>query len=538
VPKSMILRSVCCLILFAASSLSQNTKVATDKQALGAIKNISDPQQKLDALRQFLVQYPKSSRTGAAQSLILETLVKAFPSRTSEIHQQVNIALNQAQGDFRMYDYDEVAGILADDHAELPLARKISEKSLKMLREKTFTTTIKKRYLEAKMKPPEQAELEKDYRQAQSLLQSTLARINVKEGNVAAGQTLLKAAYSANPDNSAAAAALGMLDDKAGKSDEALTYLTRARLTGKLEADQQKRLEELYAQQHAGSMSGFENYLDDRYASIFPLPFEAGRYEAAGKGNGRTVLEELFTGAGCAPCAGADIAMDAELARYDRKEVAVLEFDQHIPEPDPLSNPDSVERFNYYDGTGTPTLAIDGTNQIVGSNRVGAKDRFNEINKRVEQALATPPEAQIHLIAWRKGNDIEVKASATDVKSASKDLKLQIALVENRVRYSGENSIRFHPMVVRSLARDDDGFAVDAGAGCVVQYTFDTQKISEMLKTYLDKYEKVNDRFGPITFIQKMYSIHPAAVSVVAFVQDAKTRHVLQAAYAQVMDKP
>ena len=349
---------------------------------------------------------------------------------------------------------------------------------------------------------------------------------------------MLEAAYHSNPDDSAAAAALGMLADKAGKSDEALAYLTRARLTGKLEDAQQKRMEDLYEQKHGGSMSGFEDYLDNRYAALFPSPFDPGTFKAAQNSTGRTVLEELFTGAGCDPCAGADLAVDGDLERYNREEVAVLAFDQHIPEPDPLANSDSVKRFSYYDGKGTPTLAIDGQTQIVGSNRDGAKERFVEINSQIEKALQTPPEAQIQLTAWRQGDDIEVEASATSVKSESKDLKLQIALVEDRLRYSGENGIRFHPMVVRSLARDGDGFAVEPGTGCAVQYTFDTHKISDGLKSYLDGYEKSNERFGPITFIKKMDSINPAGLSVVAFVQDAKTRNVLQAAYAPVVEKP
>ena len=117
-------------------------------------------------------------------------------------------------------------------------------------------------------------------------------------------------------------------------------------------------------------------------------------------------------------------------------------------------------------------------------------------------------------------------------------MKLQIALVENRLRYSGENGIRFHPMVVRNMAHSGDGFAVEPGTGWTVQYAFDLPAISAGLKTYLDAYEKSNDRFGPITFIQEMDKINPADLSVVAFLQDTKTKHILQAAYTPVSEKP
>ena len=328
-----------------------------------------------------------------------------------------------------------------------------------------------------------------------------------------------------------------MLAARAGNDDLALTYLTRARLTGKLDDSQQKQLETLYAEKHGSSNEDLETYLDERYATLFRAPFAPAKYTPTGKPSDRTVLAELFTGSGCDPCAGADLAIDAELERYSRKELAVLELDQHIPEPDPLANPDSVKRFNFYHAGGTPTLAIDGTTKMVGANRNGAKNRFDEIDKQVQTALQSPAEAAIRLAAWRAGDRVEVHTSVTSINSASKALKLQIALIEDRLRYSGENGIRFHHMVVRSIAANAEGFAIEPGKDCDTAYTFDIPKISDGLKAYLDGYEKANDRFGPITFIRKMYAINPSDLSVVAFVQDETTKHILQASYAVVTDK-
>ena len=116
-------------------------------------------------------------------------------------------------------------------------------------------------------------------------------------------------------------------------------------------------------------------------------------------------------------------------------------------------------------------------------------------------------------------------------------MKLQIALVEDRLRYSGENGIRFHHMVVRNIAANAEGFAMEPGKDSDIPYTFDIPKIPDGLKTYLDGYEKANDRFGHITFIRKMYAINQSNLSVVAFVQDETTKHILQAAYAPVADE-
>jgi tetratricopeptide (TPR) repeat protein len=523
------------LLAVSLPGLPQEKKApAADMQAFRDARRISDPQAKIDALRGFVALYPKSSLASTARSLLLETLVKYFPARTNDIERQVNAVLKHAQGELRMYGYDDVASTLADGNVLLPRAERISQKSLKVLREKTYSAGMRKVYIEAKMKPPGDADLHRKFLTARSGFEATLGRIYVKQGKVTEGQPLLKSAYTDDPDDSVATAELGSLAAKDGKSDEALTYLTRARLTGKLDDSQQKLLERLYATKQGGSIGGFEDYLDEHYKALFPDPFKVVKYQAEGNASNRTVLEELFTGSGCDPCAGADLAIDAELERYSRKELVLLAFDQHIPEPDPLANPDSVKRFNFYQGTGTPTLALDGTTKIIGADRNGAKERFEEINTLVEKDLQSPAEVLITLTASRSSGLVVVHAAAARIKSASKDLALQIALVEDELRYSGENGIRFHPMVVRSVARGGEGFALEPGKGCEVEYKFDIAEISDGLKNYLDGYEKSNDRFGPITFLEKMYKINPAGLSVVAFVQDMKTKTVLQAAYMRV----
>lgn len=531
-------RLLCVCLALAFTSWTQGNKlVPADRAGFSAARGTADPRAKVNALKKFVAQYPKSSRISAANGLILETLVKSFATGTAEINTQVDVMLKRAKGQYRYYEYDNVASTLADGNVLLPRAEQISERSLKLLNRKSYLASARKQYIEAKMKPPSDADLEQDYKSNHSSLQATLGRIYVKEGRTAEGESQLKAAYADNPNNSAASATLGILAAKAGNDDLAFSYLTRARLTGKLEEPQEKQLEALYAEKHGPSSDGLESYLDESYGHLFPAPFAVEKYKPTGKSSGRTVLAELFTGAGCDPCAGADLAMDAILERYSRQEVAVLELDQHIPEPDPLTNPDSVKRFNFYQAGGTPTLAVDGTTKVVGSDRNGAKTRFEEMDKLVQTDLESPPEAALQLSAWREGDRVQVRTSVANLTSASKTLKLQIALVEDDLRYSGENGIRFHHMVVRRIAGDAQGFALTAGKDSETAYSFDLPKISDGLETYLDAYEKSNDRFGPIKFISKMYTINPAGLSVVAFVQDEASRHILQASYARVKDK-
>jgi hypothetical protein len=280
---------------------------------------------------------------------------------------------------------------------------------------------------------------------------------------------------------------------------------------------------------------GLEEFLDEQYEKTFPIPFAIDRYKESPKRSTRTVLAELFTGAACDPCAGADIAIDADLKRYSRQELAVLMFHQHIPEPDPLTNPASVQRFAFYDASGTPTIAVDGTTKIVGAPRDHAKSAFDDIDTMIDNDLESPAEASLTLTAKRDGARVRVNVVPDQIESESPDLRLEIVLVEDRQRYSGENGIRFHPMVVRSVANSyENGFSINPARPDSIECSFDVSQISSGLKAYLDDYEQHNDRFGKITFIEKKYEIDPSNLSVVAFLQDVKTKHVLQAAYAQV----
>jgi hypothetical protein len=107
------------------------------------------------------------------------------------------------------------------------------------------------------------------------------------------------------------------------------------------------------------------------------------------------------------------------------------------------------------------------------------------------------------------------------------DISLRFALVENHLRYGGENGIRFHPMVVRAISGPT---LVPPGHSATAEETFDVAAIAGGLKAYLDGYEARNDRFGPITFVEKKDGIDPDGLTVVAFLQRGHDQRVLQTA--------
>ena len=76
---------------------------------------------------------------------------------------------------------------------------------------------------------------------------------------------------------------------------------------------------------------------------------------------------ELFTGAQCPPCVAADVAFDALEMAYDPKDLILSQYHMHIPGPDPLTNPASIARWDFYrekypqNVGGTPTTMFNGS---------------------------------------------------------------------------------------------------------------------------------------------------------------------------------
>jgi len=256
------------------------------------------------------------------------------------------------------------------------------------------------------------------------------------------------------------------------------------------------------------------------------------------------VVAELFTGAGCPPCVAADMAFEAALDRYSATDVAVLVYHLHIPRPDPMTNPSTQTRRTFYDANSTPTYIIDGSNQKVGGGGAAQAEKLfkDSIESVIDKRLEGKPGARIKLQAGMKGGNVDVAVEVGKTAKTGKPdqkLRLQVALVEETVHYTGENGLRFHPMVVRSLAsaeKDKLGFAVTPGRTSKVTHTFDVARVVAEAKSHLDSMEGgASERFGKFQFIERRSAIDMSQLRVVAFVQDETTKEILQAA---VVDLP
>ncbi len=279
----------------------------------------------------------------------------------------------------------------------------------------------------------------------------------------------------------------------------------------------------LYRKQHNGSIEGLDAMLDAQYRKLYPNPVKVEEYHPTDKRSDRLVLAEVFTGSGCPPCVGADLAFEAAMERFPSKDLAVVMYHEHVPRPDPMTNPDTIARSKAYEVRGVPTYAIDG--KTVGGGG-GARDNAGKIYERIvtpiEKDLELPAEARLTAHAVISGNTVKVTGAVADVKDKSDDLKVRVLLVEKEIRYTGENGIRFHTMVVRAIAEEK--------ADGAYSHTFNVDEISAGLKKHLDEYEAAGHRGETFKFIEKKDAIDRANLAVVVMVQDDKTRHVLQSA--------
>ena len=196
------------------------------------------------------------------------------------------------------------------------------------------------------------------------------------------------------PNNSAVAGALGDSAAKQGDDAKAMDLLLTARLAGRTAPSTVAALETVYRRTHGRSLDGLPAMLDSEYRKRFPNPLKLDAYKPGEKRSDRLVLAEVFTGAGCPPCVAADLAFDAAMERYSRKELAVVMYHEHVPRPDPMTNLDTQARSKFYDVTGVPTYVIDGKATTGGGGRDSAREPYDGrhgFKNDLEKDLETRP---------------------------------------------------------------------------------------------------------------------------------------------------
>ena len=516
-----------------------------DAKAYQAASRITDPDKKIVALEKLKQDFPQSNYLQIANNAILGTLLKSKPDDRDRIRKTAEaIYKSAAAKDKETSRGSTIATTRNRESAALQIADQFlaadkylkeaeswAKRSLEPMRKSVWLSEQRESFEKRKQKIPPQEELERRFTEMRAARLGTLGRIEWKLGREAVATKLLEESYSVNATNIAVAGTLGEAAMKAGDDAKAFDYLIPVRLSGRAPEPSSAALEALYKKSHNGSLEGFEAVLDTEYRKRFPNPVHAEAYRPGEKRSDRMVLGEVFTGSGCGPCAAADLAFDAAMERFARKDLAVVMYHQHIPRPDPMTTVETTARAKFYAVRGVPTFAVDGKDTIGGGSRDMTRGVYDRLVKDLDKAMETPAEAHMRIDASLTGNSVRATAAVDPVKGEFKELRVQLLLVEKELRFTGENGVRFHPMVVRGFGGEKgEGYPLEAAGGNFTA-TFDLDAVSKAIKDHLDDYEAKGHRGETFKFTEKKYAINRGNLAVVAFVQDSKTKHVLQAAW-------
>jgi len=375
-----------------------------------------------------------------------------------------------------------------------------------------------------------------------AVVTTILGQAVAKQGRDDEAEPFLREAYQARADEPGVVGQvvplLLAIARRHGRADEQVEYLTALALYGGLTPELRKELEESYRRSHNGSLDGLEAMLDARYESELPKAIVVEPFDRKVEPGARTVLAEMFTGSSCAPCVGMDLALEAAQRRYQPRDLAVLVYHLHSPAPDPLANPSALARAKAYGfGGGVPHVLVDGLAfDAEGGGKAAEAGSIlrSRLQPAIERAMTVPAGARVAVQVARTGDIVRARVTADHLSKGTAPVRLQVALVEERVRYSGGNGIRFHPMVVRKLAGDGAGLPIWTTGQAKNDVVFDMVAIRRELKTYLDEFEAGKSDFGPYTFVEKKHDLDGSRLLVVAFVQEEGTRRVLQSALTRV----
>lgn len=383
---------------------------------------------------------------------------------------------------------------------------------------------------------------------------AVLGKIEAKLGETKDAAANFNAALKLHP-NMDAFVGLATLDETAGDKPGELSLLTSAYLTGRLDAESIAKAQALYLELNpGGTEAGYAALMDEEYAKTFSNPVKEPAAPVVAPGSQHVVLDEFFTGADCEPCTSPDLATEATLNRYTRNQLVLVVYHNNAPSPDPLTNDVGEDRAKYYGTHGsTPHTFLDGKElDLEEGLGTHAQTAFDELSSNVDKLLATSSEGSLNVVAMAKGGVIEVTVTGKPGKVKLKS-HLQVLLLENPVSYSGYNTLRFHPMVVRASAEEVPGargFSIPVGKSVAHKVNFNLAKIEQENLAYYeeskqDLVKRLSAAIASGAFdkkeVEKMGEfrehknmIDPKRLAVVAFLQDDATKQVLTATYMVV----
>ena len=525
---------------------------------------VKDPDQKMDAMGEFVKSHGEFMKDGgdgpANIAFEARDYIKAnrdnpekVKAKLTAIDDAFPASANLGKSAYESY----IAKSLLSSSVALDYAESQVKSSIELLHEDEYVESKKavhdereeddakheKLHVPQKFNP---ADAKDDYDRDQSSRYATLGGIEKALGRDDAAIDAYHHSLKFHP-NMNTYVGLSELEEAKGDKNAALENLYDADLTGHLDKKDIAHLEQLYLEQHPdGNEKSLIALLDEKYKATFKNAVNMIPYAPDGSRSTHTALAEFFTGAACEPCISPDLAFDASLERYRRKDMVLLVYHDNAPLSDPLANNVTEERAEYYSTEhSTPHAFVDGKELgLVEGPATHAQDAFDVISKSIDKQLDAPAEAEVTIRAKLHGEKVSVNVEGTIAKPQPSVL-VHIDLIETGVSYSGENTIRLHPMVVRATAKQragGSGFDISNRTKFKAKYTFDLKKVASENLAYYSQFDaalkKRTHGLADANYREYENKMDPSKLAVAAFVQNNATKGVLQAAFASVTDTP
>jgi hypothetical protein len=359
-----------------------------------------------------------------------------------------------------------------------------------------------------------------------------------KYGPRFARETTIGTAETLNVQKGYEATALAEALRGADRVAEKMTLHVQARALRALRTAQTAAGEDQDAKRTAETLAKVDAILDDEYIRTVP-PFKpekfAGRKDSAAN---RPVVMELFTGAQCPPCVAADAAFDALEMTYVPKDLILIQYHVHIPGPDPMTNPDTVARWDFYtkkfeeEMGGVPSTLFNGKPQEGGGGPMSnAEPKFKAYTKLISGLLDDKTDIKVTGAAKRAGDKVTMEVGVEGVKVSGDKARLRVLVVEEKVKFAGGNGMRFHHRVVRAMPGGAAGIEL-TDKSLKKTFDLDLAELRKVLNKYLDEYAA---KERPFPYTERPMDMKH--LKVIALVQDDSTAEILTAAEFDVEGK-
>ncbi len=502
-------------LMFSGQAFAQGRQAAPPEyKELAAASQIKDASARLKELERIKAAYPTSQFTAWIDRSILSAKIDLAPTLDAVLALQADF-LAKGQGPDHLQNPFVAAGQILGhprlgtfDKAEvLKIILKYREDAVKAAGEPGTFQGI----------PQNQQSAFKSYFVTGFAIAVAQAYLNAGDAAKAVA-TLDDYKKDGGPTDGVYYYTLAGACEKLGKTREAYDAFLAAAVENY--ADAMDRAKSLYATVY-GKADGFEIVLQ---AKLKSLPYQPEPFKAPSGWKGKAVLAELFTGSECPPCVGADLGFDGLLETYPAKYLVILEYHLPIPRPDPMMNPATKKRQDYYGVNSTPTVVIDGNKDMSGGGSRGmAEGKYKQYKAEIDPLLTAAPGAVLKARAAQAGDIIKVEY---DLGPALAGAEYSIVLVQREESYKGSNGLTVHKMVVRDI--------VDVDPAAAKKASFDLAASEQATGQYLTEFETTNTRFKGYKFLERHHRIDRNKLAVVFFAQDKGTKKVLNAVVAEV----